>query len=45
MLDPDNWNIHRQDWNLTDKKGQNRNWLSKVTKSKKPYYAPLDLPK
>ena len=44
-LDPDNWNIHRQDWNLTDKKGQNRNWLSKVTKSKKPYYAPLDLPK
>jgi peroxiredoxin len=44
-LDPDNWNIHRQDWNLTDKKGQNRNWLSKVTKLKKPYYAPLDLPK
>jgi peroxiredoxin len=44
-LDPDNWNIHRQDWNLTDKKAQNRNWLTKVTKSKKPYYAPLDLPK
>jgi peroxiredoxin len=44
-LDPDNWNIHRQDWALTDKKAQNRNWLSKVTKLKKPYYAPLDLPK
>jgi peroxiredoxin len=44
-LDPNNWNIHRQDWALTDKKAQNRNWLSKVTKLKKPYYAPLDLPK
>jgi peroxiredoxin len=44
-LDPNNWNIHRQDWALTDKKGQNRNWFTKVTKSKKPYYAPLDLPK
>jgi peroxiredoxin len=44
-LDPNNWNIHRQDWALTDKKAQNRNWLNKVTKSKKPYYAPLDLPK
>jgi peroxiredoxin len=44
-LDPDNWNIHRQDWAITDKKAQNRNWLTKVTKSKKPYYAPLDLPK
>jgi peroxiredoxin len=44
-LDPNNWNIHRQDWALTDKKAQNRNWLSKVTKLKKPYYAPLDLPR
>ncbi len=44
-LDPDNWNIHRQDWAITDKKAQNRNWLTKVTKSKKPYYAQLDLPK
>ncbi len=44
-LDPNNWNIHRQDWALTDKKAQNRNWRSKVTKLKKPYYAPLDLPK
>jgi peroxiredoxin len=44
-LDPNNWNIHRQDWALTDKKAQNRNWLTKVTKSKKPYYAPLDLPR
>jgi peroxiredoxin len=44
-LDPNNWNIHRQDWALTDKKAQNRNWLSKVTKLKKRYYAPLDLPK
>jgi peroxiredoxin len=43
-LDPDNWNIHRQDWALTDKKAQNRNWLGKVTKLKKPYYGPLDLP-
>ncbi len=30
-LDPNNWNIHRQDWALTDKKAQNRNWLMKVT--------------
>jgi peroxiredoxin len=44
-LDPDNWNIHRQDWALTDKKAQNKNWFSKVSKMKKPYYAPLDLPK
>jgi peroxiredoxin len=44
-LDPNNWNIHRQDWALTDKKAQNRNWLMKVTRSAKPYYAPLDLPK
>ena len=44
-LDPSNWNIHRQDWALTDKKAQNRNWLMKVTRSAKPYYAPLDLPK
>jgi peroxiredoxin len=44
-LDPNNWNIHRQDWALTDKRAQNRNWMMKVTKLKKPYYAPLDLPK
>jgi peroxiredoxin len=44
-LDPANWNIHRQDWALTDKKSQNRNWMTKVAKSKKPYYAPLELPK
>ena len=44
-LDPANWNIHRQDWALTDKKSQSRNWMTKVAKSKKPYYAPLDLPK
>ncbi len=44
-LDPNNWNIHRQDWALTDKKAQNRNWMTKVGKLKKPYYAPLELPK
>jgi peroxiredoxin len=44
-LDPNNWNIHRQDWALTDKKAQNRNWITKVGKLKKPYYAPLELPK
>jgi peroxiredoxin len=44
-LDPNNWNIARQDWALTDKKAQNRNWMTKVGKLKKPYYAPLELPK
>jgi peroxiredoxin len=44
-LDPNNWNIHRQDWALTDRKAQNRNWVMKVGKLKKPYYAPLELPK
>jgi len=44
-LYPDSWNIHRQDWAITDKSGQNRNWMRKVTSAKKPYYAPLELKK
>jgi peroxiredoxin len=44
-LYPDSWNIHRQDWSITDKSGQLRNWLVKYRSSKKPYYAPLDLEK
>jgi hypothetical protein len=44
-LYPDCWNIHRQDWAITDKKAQLSNWLLKYRGSKKPYYAPLDLEK
>lgn len=45
VLYPDCWNIHRQDWALTDKKSQLTNWLLKYRGSKKPYYAPLNLEK
>jgi peroxiredoxin len=44
-LYPDSWNIHRQDWAITDKSAQIGNWSRKVRSSKKPYYAPLDLEK
>jgi peroxiredoxin len=44
-LYPDCWNIHRQDWAITDKKAQLSNWLLKYRGSKKPYYAPLNLEK
>jgi peroxiredoxin len=44
-LYPDSWNIHRQDWAITDKAGQTRNWMRKVGALKKPYYAPLSLEK
>jgi tetratricopeptide (TPR) repeat protein len=42
-LYPDSWNIHRQHWALTDASRQLRNWMEKVRKSTKPYYAPLEL--
>ena len=42
-LYPDSWNMHRQDWALTDKSKQNGNWMKKVRGLKKPYYAPLEL--
>ena len=43
-LDPDNWNYHRQDWNLTEglagpKYREKRGGLGDT-----PYYAPLELP-
>ena len=44
-LYPESWNIHRQDWAITDKARQNRNWMMKLGQSKKPYYAPLNLEK
>ncbi|MGD9724295.1 MAG: redoxin domain-containing protein [Pirellulales bacterium] len=44
-LYPDSWNIHRQDWAVTDPKAQNNNWLKKVRTLKKPYYSPLELEK
>jgi peroxiredoxin len=44
-LYPDSWNINRQDWAITEKTAQLKNWLNKVRSSTKPYYAPLDLEK
>jgi peroxiredoxin len=44
-LYPDSWNINRQDWAITEKTAQLKNWLNKVRTSTKPYYAPLELEK
>ncbi len=42
-LHPDSWNMHRQDWALTEPAKANSNWFSRVQSSNKPYYADLEL--
>ena len=42
-LAPDNWNYHRQDWNLTEGLAGPK-LLEKMGALDKPFYAPLDLP-
>ena len=44
VLDPDNWNYHRQDWNLTEGLAGPRYREKRGGLGETPYYAPLDLP-
>ena len=43
-LAPDNWNYHRQDWNLIEGLAGPQYREKRGTLGDKPYYAPLDLP-
>jgi hypothetical protein len=43
-LAPDNWNYHRQDWNLTEGLAGPRYREKRGALGDKPYYEPLDLP-
>jgi peroxiredoxin len=42
-LFPDSWNIHRQDWSITEPESAGRNWATKRRSSEKPYYEDLGL--
>lgn len=42
-LFPDSWNIHRQDWSITDRENANRNFRQKREALTKPYYRDLEL--
>jgi peroxiredoxin len=42
-LFPDSWNIHRQDWSITDRQNANRNFSEKRQALEKPYYRDLEL--
>jgi peroxiredoxin len=42
-LYPDSWNMHRQDWAITEPANAGRNWISKRRSSEKPYYGDLEL--
>ena len=44
-LAPDNWNYHRQDWNLVEGLAGAKYREKRGALGDKPYYAPLDLPK
>jgi hypothetical protein len=44
-LAPDNWNYHRQDWNLTEGLAGPKYRAKRGALGDKPYYAPFDLPK
>jgi len=42
VLNPDDWNYHRQDWSFTpDQAG--KKWLEKFQKLETPYYPKLDI--
>ena len=43
-LAPDNWNFHRQDWNLTEGLAGPKLREKMGALGDKPFYAPLDLP-
>jgi peroxiredoxin len=42
-LFPDSWNIHRQDWSITDRDNAGRNFMQKREALEKPYYRDLEL--
>jgi peroxiredoxin len=42
-LFPDSWNIHRQDWSITDRQNAGRNYQQKRQALEKPYYRDLEL--
>ena len=42
-LFPDSWNIHRQDWSITDRENANKNYREKRGALTKPYYRDLEL--
>lgn len=42
-LFPDSWNMHRQDWAVTDPANAGRNWQQKRSRLTKPYYRDLEL--
>lgn len=44
-LFPDSWNIHRQDWSITDRDNAGRNFRQKREALTKPYYRDLELKK
>jgi len=42
-LFPDSWNMHRQDWSITEPQNAGRNWQQKRNALTKPYYRDLEL--
>lgn len=44
LLNPDDWNYHRQDWSFTPTEA-GKNWMDKFQKLDTPYYPKLDIRK
>jgi peroxiredoxin len=42
-LYPQSWNMHRQDWSITEPQNAGRNWNQKLRDSGQPYYSDLEL--
>jgi hypothetical protein len=42
LLNPDDWNYHRQEWSFTPSEA-GRKWLEKFRRQESPYYPALDL--
>ena len=42
-LFPDSWNIHRQDWSITDRENAGKNFRDKRNALTKPYYSDLEI--
>ncbi len=42
-LFPDSWNMHRQDWSITEPQNAGRNWQQKRSALTKPYYRDLEI--
>lgn len=45
VLFPDSWNIHRQDWSITDRENAGKNYREKRNALTKPYYRELEIAK